>query len=138
VKGNNQAQSQVDALAAKLAHGEIVRMEILQIPPRVLTRTRVTPEMLEKQFHYKLTIRDVRGGVHYSKLVAITKSIVIQPQSEMADLRWGVIFYGMDESRVAAFYFDKEGSTGAVGDIPVSFRGEFFKWLEGNFSTCFR
>jgi hypothetical protein len=138
VKGNNQAQSKLDALAAKLADGEIVRMEILQIPPRALTRTRVTPEMLEKQFHYKLTVRDIRGEVYYSKLVEVAKSIVIRPQSETADLRWGVIFYGVDESRVAAFYFDKGGSNGAVGDVPVSFRGEFFRWLEGNFSTCFR
>ena len=46
VKGNSPAQSQVDFLAKKLASGEIVRVEILQIPSRILTRTRITPEML--------------------------------------------------------------------------------------------
>jgi hypothetical protein len=138
VKGNNPAQSQVDGLAAKLANGEIGRVEIFQIPARILTRTRITPEMLEKQFYYKLTIRDVRGGAHQGNLFEAMKSIAAQPGGEMADLRWGVVFYLIDESRVAALYFDKSGSSGAVGDTPVSFRGDFFRWLDGNFSSCFR
>jgi hypothetical protein len=138
VKTQSPAQSQVDALATKLANREIGRVEILQIPARILTRTRITPGMLERQFHYKLTIRDVRGEVHQEKLTEAAKSITVQPETEMPDLRWGVIFYGLDDTRVGALYFDKTGSRGGVGDTPVSFKGGFFEWLDGNFSGCFR
>ena len=138
VNGKSQAQSQVDALAAKLANGEIGKVEILQIPSRILTRIRITPTMLEKQFHYKLTIRDVRTGAYQDKLVEAARSIAVQPGTEIPDLRWGVVFYSLDDSRVGALYFAKTGSSGAVGDAPVSFKGNFFKWLDRNFSTCFR
>ena len=138
VKGNSPAQSQVDVLAAKLASGEIARVEIFQIPARILTRTRITPEMLEKQFHYKLTIRDIRGSAYQNKLVEATKSIAAQPGGEMPDMRWGVVFYGVDESRIGALYLDKSGSRGVVGDTPASFKGDFLKWLDGNFSSSFR
>src|SRR5207247_7365468 len=112
VKGNVQAQSAVSTLTLRLAKREIGKLEILQIPARILTRTRITPVMLEKQFHYKLTIRDVRGGVHQDKLVEAAKSITVRPETEMPDLRWGVIFYGLDDSRVGALYFVKTGTGG--------------------------
>jgi hypothetical protein len=138
VKTQSPAQSQVDALANKLSNREIGKVEILQIPARILTRTRITPEMLEKQFHYKLTIRDLRGGVHQEKLTEAVKSVTVQPETEMPDLRWGVIFYGLDDTRIRVLYFDKTGNRGGVEDTPVSFKGGFFKWLDDNFSGCFR
>ena len=138
MKDTSPDQSQVDVLAAKLEGGQIGRIEIFEIPVRILTRARITPEALEKQFHYKLTIRDVRGGAYQPKLIEVTKSLAVQRRSEMADIRWGVIFYGTDNSRVGALYFDKSGSSGAVGSTPVSFKGDLFKWLDDNFSSCFR
>lgn len=138
MKGNSQVQSQIDSIAIKLSKREIGKIEILQIPPEILTRTRITPEMLEKSFNYKLTISDARGGVYRSKLAELLKTLVVQPRSEMADIRWGIIFYDMNDSRAGAIYFDKWGKDGAVGDIPVSFKGNLFKWLDGNCSRCFR
>lgn len=137
VKVNNPANSEVDGLAAKITRGEIEKIEIFQIPPRILTRTRITPEMLEKQYYYKLTIRDVRGGALQIKLVEAIKSTVVQPQSEMADIRWGIVLYAVDGKRVGALYFDKSGEKGAVDNSAVSFKGDLFKWLDDNFSDCF-
>lgn len=79
VNANRTVQPKVDALLTKLVNKEIGKVEILQIPARVFTRTRITPDMLEKQFHYKLTIRDVRGGVYEEKLTAAAKSVIVQP-----------------------------------------------------------
>ncbi len=138
VKGTSPAQSRVDVLAAKLEGNEIGRIEIFEIPPEVLTRIAITPEALEKQFDYKLTIRDIRGGAYQAKLIEAMKSTVVQPRSDMADIRWGIVFYGIDETRVAGVYFDKWGGNGAVDSTPVSFKGDLFKWLDGNFSDCFR
>lgn len=135
---NKQAQSEVDSLAAKIASGEIEKIEILQIPPRILTRVRITPEMLEKQYYYKLTVRDVRGWAQQNKLVETMRSIVAQPQSEMKEIRWGIVFYSMDGGRAGALYFDTSGNNGAVDNTAVSFKGDLFKWLDNSFSGCFR
>jgi hypothetical protein len=138
VKATNSAEAMMDLLVTKLTSREIARVEVLQIPSRLLTRTRITPEMLEKQFHFKVTIRDVRGEVHQQTLTEAMKSTSVQPETDIADLRWGIIFYGLDDKRVGAVYFDKTGSRGNVENDPVSFRGGIFKWLNDNFSDCLR
>jgi hypothetical protein len=138
VKADNPVQSEVDVLAAKVAGGEIERIEIFQMPPRLLTRARITPAMLERQYYYKLTIRDVRGNIQQNKLVEAMKSTMAQPQSEVTDIRWGIVFYNVDGTRVGALYFDKSGNNGAVNDTAASFKGDLFKWLDENFSGCFR
>jgi len=99
VKTSSPIQLQVDSLAAKLANKEIGKIEILQIPAYILTRTRITPQMLEKQYDYKLTIRDVRNGVHQQKLIKAAKSVVVQVVADMSDIRWGVIFYDRNDTR---------------------------------------
>lgn len=137
MENKSQAHTQVEVITAKLDNYQIGRVEILQIPPYVLTRTRITPDMLEKQFDYKLTIRDMRGGAYRDGLLEAMKSVVVQPESEMADIRWGIIFYGLEDRRLGAIYFDKWGGHGAVGNVPVSFKGKLFKWLDSNFSCCF-
>jgi len=53
----NVPQSRIDALISGLRSNGVERVEILQIPARILTRARVTPDILERSFHYKLTIR---------------------------------------------------------------------------------
>lgn len=135
---SNSLQTEVDGLAAKIARGEIGRVEIFQIPPRVLTTTRITPEMLERQYYYRLTIRDVRGTVQQNKLVEAIKSTRVQRQDEMTDMRWGIVFYDVGERRVVGLYFDKFGSRGAVDNAAASFKGDLFNWLEDSFSDCFR
>lgn len=132
------AKSHVNLISAKLSNAEIVRIEVINMPSQILTRTRITPEMLEKQFYYKLTIRDIRSNVRKKKLLEAVRSIVVLPQAEMPDIRWGIIFYDVNDSRVGAIYFDKKGGHGAVEGVPVSFKGDLFKWLDENFSSCFR
>lgn len=134
----SQAQLQVDTLIAKLANFDIGMVEILQIPPEVETPWAVSPDMLEKQFQYKLIIRNIRVGAGRDKLLEAMKSVSVVPQSRMPDIRWGLIFYDASEKRVGAVYLNQFGDSGVVGDIPVSFKGKLFKWLDGNFSCCFR
>jgi hypothetical protein len=136
-RGNEQSQLEVNAIALKLSKDEIGRIEIFQIPNGVLTDIRISPEMLEKQFHYKFTIRDVRQTKYKDKLEEAVKSTTVQPGAEIPDIRWGAVFYGLEDDRVGAFYFDKTGARGAVGKTPVSFNGGFFKWMEGSFAAVF-
>jgi hypothetical protein len=54
VQNTNQVQGRLHDLALSVANGSISKIEVLQMPSDILTRTRITTEMLEKQFHYKL------------------------------------------------------------------------------------
>jgi len=112
--------------------------EILQIPSSVLTRTAITPEMLEKQFFYKLIIRDVKDVMQKKELIDAMQSVTVRNYTETGDLRWGIIFYDTAGSRVGGIYFNGIGKIGAVGSTPVSFNGKLFKWLDINFSKSFR
>lgn len=132
------AQSRIDTLTSKLRSNEVQRVEIIQMPPRMLTRTRVTPEMLERSFHYKLIIRDIRGGVYASSLIAAVASTSAELSAEMGDLRWGVAFFDQNEQRIESFYFDASGHRGAVDSLPVSYKGDMLKWLDDNFSKAFK
>jgi hypothetical protein len=116
----------------------IGEVEILRIPDRVLTRTRITPEMLQLQYHYKLTIRDVRSGLYQEGLTEAVKSVSVRPSADTSDLRWGVIFYDLNGSRVMALYLDSTGKKGAVADTPVLYEGGIYSWLNENFSRCLR
>ncbi len=137
VKSISPAHEQVKAISIALSQDAIGRIEIIQIPPEVLTRARITPEMLERQYHFKLTIRNVSASSR-NRLIETFKSTTVQPRDDTADLRWGVIFYSRNEVRVGAVFFDKTGRHGAVNDAPVSFGGDFFRWLDATFSSCFQ
>jgi hypothetical protein len=134
---DNPVQSEVNKLVAKVALGTIGRIEIVQIPATVLTRANVTPEMLEKQYHYKVIIRHVSDGVLGREIATALKSLKAYPETVVSDLRWGIIFFDEGGGRAGAIYFGARGSRGAVGGATASFSGSFFGWLSSNFS-CFR
>ena len=125
-------------ISTALGRSEIGRIEILQIPGEVLTRARISPEMLERQYHFKLVVRDVIGSARRDKLVEVFESLSVEARNETADLRWGIIFYLRNNDRAGALYFDRAGRYGAVNGKAVSYRGEFFSWMRGAFSACFQ
>ncbi|HEY2498057.1 MAG TPA: hypothetical protein VGK24_13385 [Candidatus Angelobacter sp.] len=135
---NNFPQSRLNIIATDLAKGEIGRIEILQMPPEIETRARVTPELLDKWYYYKLTIRNFGESAYRDKIASSFKSLSAERQNDSGDIRWGVIFYTRDEKRVGAVFFDRWGKKGSVDFVPVSFKGSFFSWLEDTFSTCFQ
>lgn len=134
---NASIQTQIGQISKDLSESRIGRVEILHIPPRVLTRARITPEMLEKQYYVKFIIRDINSNSYKDKLVSSFMSISVSPRDDTPDLRWAVIFYSRDETRVGAIYFDKSGQYGAVNGVGAAFRGNFFSWLTATFSHCF-
>jgi hypothetical protein len=135
---SRNVQSRISILADRLAQGEIEEVDILQISPQILTRTRITAQMLLEQFHYKFIIRDIRNSPYQKEMIESIKSISIAQSMSMSDIRWGVIFYGVDGHPIESFYFDKSGTKGEVEGVPVVFTGSFFLWLNKNFSKCFQ
>jgi hypothetical protein len=131
-------QAQLEQISKDLSEKRIGRIEILQIPPRILTRARITPDMIEKQYHNKLIIRDINSHSYKGKLIELLKTVSASPHDETPDLRWAVIFYSQEETRVGAVYFDKSGQSGAVNSAGATFTGDFFNWLTATFSNCFQ
>jgi hypothetical protein len=132
---DNLPEADFQAISAALAKGQIERVEIVQIPARILTRTQITPETLEKNFYNKLIIRNITENAYYSKIVEAFSTTSVQPRTDTADVRWGVIFYSRNGTRLGAVHFEPSGHYGAVNGVPVSFRGEFFHWLDTTFSS---
>jgi len=130
------AEARTSDILRQLSSGAIARVEILQIPGRVLTRSRITPAMLEQQYHNKVEIRDITLTAYYKDVVYAFKSLVVRPEEEGADLRWGIVFYSRTGQRAGALYFDKTGRRGVVDDLPVAFQGDFFAWVDRTFSKC--
>jgi hypothetical protein len=125
VKVPSPAQETVNALANAVSGQQIERLEIIQMNPWVMTRSRITPQALEKHYDYKLIIQRLSGFGGREKMTKALSSVAVKPLEEGADLCWGVIFYGQNDVRVGAVYFDRSGSRGSVNDMPVSFEGEF-------------
>jgi hypothetical protein len=130
-------EARIGVLLDRLRKHEVQRIEIIQIPPNILTRTRVTPELLEQSYNYKLVIRDIRGNFYENSLISALTSTSVHAASEMADVRWGISFFHGDEL-IERLYFDPSGGRGAVGSIAVSFGGNLFQWLAANFSDAFK
>jgi hypothetical protein len=129
-------QTRINGLLRALGKGGIGKVEILQIPASVLTRARITPDMLERQYYTRVEIRDITQTTYYNDLLDAFKTLSVQPATDTSDLRWGVIFHSRNGGRVGAVYFNKQGLSGSVDNLPVSFRGDFFSWLEKTFSKC--
>lgn len=134
----NDVQSQLSLLVAKVDRAEISRIDIIQIPSTVVTRTAITPEMLENQFHYRLTIRDIRNSTYRDEFLKSMESIKIERENARSDLRWGVILYSTDGTRVGEIYIDESGDHGSIKGTSVAVRGSLHKWLSQNFAMTFK
>lgn len=133
-ENTNNAQLRVHQLADSLESGSISRVEVLHIPTDILTRARISPQMLEKQFYCKVVFEAVRGPASFGKLSDLMKGASVRPETEAADLRWGILFYSGEGKRIGAIYLNGQGTRGYVDETSVSFAGGLKNWLDGTFS----
>ena len=133
---NTPAEEQLKALATEVQAGRVGTVEILQIPPSLLTRSAVTPQILDRSWHYRFTIRHL-SDPRISITSAVLKTAKCLPGVN-SDVRWGVIFYSLaDGKRILAIYFDRTGRTGAVDEVWVSFGENFLARLKAALSPSF-
>jgi hypothetical protein len=132
---DNPAQTRLDRLVERLARGEVLSAEILHMPSDIETLNRMTPPMLDGSYSAKVTIRDVRVSRLGRRLTEAMKSLHVRPGAEMADVRWGVVFYDSKRVRIGSIYFNGRGDVGSVDDLPVSFSGTMFGWVNRTFSS---
>ncbi len=137
IADDNLLQSDVVGIYQKLVDEEIDQIEILHIPANVKTYCNVTPEHLQKDFFYRLTIRTNPNRSLEKELVEALKTFKVQPSSEGTDLRWGIIFYDHKMRRVGAIFFGRVGSKGVIGSTDMHCNNSLFDWLVSHFSCCF-
>jgi hypothetical protein len=132
-------QKQFSDLAESLANGSVASIDILHMPDLVETRVSVAPANLESWFGSRVTINKVGQWSGREELVEIMKSSAVTRKSQMPDLRSAVIFYASDGHRIGTLYLGRYfgrylgqfgGAAGAVGDTPVSFKGNLPTWLK--------
>jgi len=128
----------VEALATEIQNDQAVGLDIVEIPAEVLTRSRVTPEVIERAFHFRLTIADIRTWKDRPALLTALKTLSVEPTAGAPDLRWGLIFSDINKKRMEAIYFDGTGVTGMLGSDTVTFKGDFFRWVTEKFLPEFR
>jgi hypothetical protein len=107
----------------------IERIEILYVPERILTRTALTPDMLERQYHYKIEIRNFSQSLQRPKFLSAFRETSVSPGSAH-DLRTAVLLYGQGDKRLLSLYFDRSGENGAVNRDFVSTTDSIFHWAK--------
>jgi hypothetical protein len=132
------ARATLADLTERLERDEISRVEIVFVPPRILTRVAITPETIEGIYHYKFTIRELRNGLYHQDLARAVKTVSLESREDLPDMRWGIIFYDTTDQRVAGIYLNGTGGEGAIDLDPVIVRGELYDWLQAQFSATFR
>ncbi|MGA7743283.1 MAG: hypothetical protein WBP56_04525 [Polyangia bacterium] len=135
-RNDSDVQRRLDKLVDNVKRREVARLEVLWIPADTLTRTRLTQEMLERQYYYKVTVREIRGGPLEQGLINVLGSLTVEPVYEAPDLRRGVLFFDANGSRLGAIYVDRAGSRGVVDTVAVSLNGGFSSWIANTFEVC--
>ena len=117
-----------------LESGKIRRIEIIYLPDEVLTRTRLTPEMLERQWLYKVSINDFQSSPFRKKFRVALEASTFEHTNQSADLRLGCFLYDDKNERVLSMYFDAAGNAGIVNTEPVHSNRKLVKLLKESFS----
>jgi hypothetical protein len=102
------------------------RVEILHIPEDIPVSRPLTPKLLERAYFHKMIVMK-RLPLTPPKLEkAIRTTTAAYEKGDENDIRWGVIFYGAKEERIASVYFNSDGKAGYINATPVSFSNGFF------------
>jgi hypothetical protein len=106
----------------------VERVEILYYPERILTRTALTPEMLERQYKYKVEIREFAASVQREQLVPALREASFSPAGRSYDLRTAILLYDKNDGRILSLYFDRSGKNGVVNRESVSTNDAVYRW----------
>ena len=133
----NAYRTELNVIVSALTNREVRRVEILYFPTNAFTRVRVTASWLEKNFHYKLTIRDAGTSIKMKDLSPVLEKLEPKLSKELPDLRWGIIFYSRDDVRLGSVFLDGSGAAGLIGNTAVDVQSTLHDWLLRTLSPCF-
>jgi hypothetical protein len=120
----------------------ITKIEIFQFSLNSSTLIPVSKDVLENHYSYKFTIQYEGVNRYLPSLIESLKETKIKPSNANSDLRWGVIFFGLNERRITSVYIDYFGMAGYIDSTAVNFveseQKGVLKWIKNNFSNIFK
>ena len=124
------AKAKLVSLARASRSSDIESVDVFRLPKGYESVSQVGPEDIEKRWHIKMTIRELRPP--REELIAAALGVAQVRRSDRTwDLRWGIVFYSRSgRGRIGALYFDESGRYGSVDRTSVSFGSDFFGKLK--------
>jgi len=127
------AKTSLGALKTQVESGEIRTVRLFFLGYEIVTRTRVTPEMLREAAQVDETI--LLDDVVRAHLLAAIDATVVGALGSPPDLRWGAIFLDSRGKESHAVYLDGKffhgaGRRGIVDGNLASFNGALVGWFE--------
>ena len=114
-----------------IAPEAVERVEILYYPEQILTRTALTPEMLERQYKYKVEIREFPASFQREQLVPVLQTASFSSSAGRShDLRTAVLLFDKSGKRMLSLYFDGSGRSGVVNHESVSTDDAVYRWAK--------
>lgn len=132
-----RAQEMIRILKEEGAAGKIARLEVLYLPARILTRTQTSPQMLEKNYHYRLVITNTSVAQTLDSFVNALEKTKMTQRKDRADFRWACLIYDKNDVRILSIFLDGECTKAAIGDLSVILDGPLNNWFKANFLNCF-
>jgi hypothetical protein len=136
-RAEDSPQNKVANLATEVENGRVRSMDIVVIPADIMRNSAVSPQELQSQYSYKVSIPRLDSSRLTKSLISALRKTKVARTNRKTDLRWGVLFT-FDKGQVQAIYLDGFGQFGEIDGMPVSFgEGGLSEWLK-TFSLCLK
>lgn len=132
----SSSEDLLSSVKEDLMQNKIRSLRVLFLPYHVLTRTRMTPDLLEGAAEFKTAVQ-MNEQLRASLLLAVESSRVSDLDSA-PDVRWGVLLRGENGSTLHSIYVSgksivETGRRGIVDGRPVKLNDAMIAWFEGTF-----
>jgi len=128
--GGQSNPKEASAVVQLLRSGKVQRLEIIYYPEKIQTRARLTPDMLENQYRYKLIVNDAQSSAVGQDVIAAIEADSLTASDQQADFRWGCSFYDSRGERLTSLYFDAFGKIAMVDTVLMTSSGRVVKCLQ--------
>jgi hypothetical protein len=129
-------ESSLQSLKSDLLSEKIMKVRVLFVPYNVVTRVRLTPELLTGSAKVNELV-DMDHTMRTSLLTALDKTKASQLDSP-PDLRWGAIFYDAHGRELHSIYLNgrilfRTGRQGIIDGKLTKLNGALVEWFEERF-----
>ena len=122
-----------------LAQNDSGTCEIVYIPAHVLSRIPYTPEKLQRNFYFKLTVRISQNSNLLAEMAKVVDSARVQREVRVLDARWGFIIRDKDKIERWSLYLDSVANIGLCNGEQVTLNNDhLYPWLGQAFKPIFR
>jgi len=108
--------------------GQIKEFSVIYFPAENLTRGRLSSEMLEHVYRFKIVERDVGDGRLFGSFLGALEKTSVHFSEREADERWGFKAVAQDGHTVLTLYCNGDCSYGFINGVQVSLDGALSKW----------